>query len=114
MGHSLRGVYGSLQTWVAWGKLSSCMPSLKVTQLAAGESQFVNWLCVFFFLKLGPALSPSSQRYHPVSQLLSLSCTGSYADLLTPLPQPWISGSDHEASSDLTLLSLSSLPHLCT
>lgn len=56
MGHSLRGVYGSLQTWVAWGKLSSCMPSLKVTQLAAGESQFVNWLCVFFFFFLSLAL----------------------------------------------------------
>lgn len=50
MGHNLRGVYGSSQTWVVWGKLSSCMPSLKVTQLAwqQGEGQFVNWLCVFF------------------------------------------------------------------
>lgn len=64
MGHSLRGVYGSLQTWVAWGKLSSCMPSLKVTRLAAGGKP-VCQLALRFFLKLGPALSPSSQRCHP-------------------------------------------------
>lgn len=63
MGHSLRGVYGSLQTWVAWGKLSSCMPSLKVTRLAAGGKP-VNWLCVFF-LSLALPLAPAVRGATP-------------------------------------------------
>lgn len=87
MVHSLRGVYGSLQTWVAWGKLSSCMPSLKVTQLAVGGRP-VCQLALRFFLSLALPLAPTARGAGPVSQLLPLSCTGSYADLPTPLPQP--------------------------